>query len=300
MFIEGKCFANEFPVKIKEAVMSLDDSMATPQPFWNMVSSNVGETTSDDGYVFHSRGKDGDLDLFWGIKSEVNGFDYSKHQWNYGYRIFACSDYTPSGTSGTNGEFKDYIYEGTPFLLEESWSGYQAHNCPIKYWISVNHDRVIIAYKCEVRHDYARTNVIYVGRPQVTFNPNDRGMLFGSALGYRHNSHGSHRAIGYENSNIGTETMHSRSDIPHVNKSWGGKLLPATIFSYTNHGGHRGILDMLILKQDGTIRSIDNIKVGTTEYLGLEIPYRQNMDGTWYHNNFTNQSWTTVLLIPKV
>lgn len=298
MFFEGRCTLRQLPVRIRDAVLAVDNSLLTPAPLWEMVSSNVGTLKTDDGYVFRSQGTDGKSNIVWGIKSEVDGFFYGGSSWTYGYRLFMAKDYTP-GAAGVNGTFGSNITHGTVVATNQI-SGVYADTISLRYWISVKKDRVLLAYRSEVRSGYSRINFHYIGRPLRLFDSRDTVSCFGSAIPFGGNN--TYGTVWVSRKNAFIEDIDNQSlvwNTPSVNRMFGGKVMPSrpVLKSGPNL---RGIMDYYILPQDGRLRAIDTLTIKGVEYVALEIPASQTVDvNALYYNNLSPTNTTSIYLIPK-
>lgn len=308
MYFEGRCYAVDFAQKIKELVLKPDLTMSSPQPLWEDISSNNGTSSSDNGLVFKARFIDNDS--VWGIK---NG-SFSSSYFYLGPEIFVASRYKP-GTPGLNGTFSKY------YNMSMVLAGYgvpnSLNNLPIRYWISVKRDRVIIAYKSEIQHTSSRTNVIYVGQPAEYHLPTDKGFVLGAALGNRESGNGINDSsllgrIGMTGDYFNTDVIQMDVGyvIPQTNKTWGTHVYPHPINLYYNNtsvdsGGVRAALDLLVLRQDGKLRAVDNVFIGGKDYLAIEVVgYDQTTHPTSssyrHYNNFVlNSSGRHLLLFSK-
>lgn len=297
MYFEGNCLLRSLPVKIKEAVLSSDLSSPTPAPLWEMVSSNVGTQNTDDGYVFQSVANRNGHKVVFGIKSEVNGFDDPNYPLEYGYRVFLADKYTP-GAAGVNGQFDNYIKERLP-VVGNSISGYGVDTLPLRYWISVKRDRVIVAVKTDMNHAQTRFNIAYFGRPQIYFDPTDVGVILGVGAANEYNYGSFVRMIAGP---VGVRAMSIKGSVVTQNKVWGGQVYPSRLFlqGASNLPGYRGVLDLYVLFQDGRLRQIDNIRIGSTDYLAIEVPGSAAIYGVSnQYNNLSPSTSTHLFLFPK-
>lgn len=303
MYIEGKCNLKSFVPDIVRHITDAVDSRGGKM--WEMVSSKVGvvnTTNSDNGWVFKSQGSSGKDNL---IISFSNGQRHTAvGNWVWGNEVGVATDYTP-GAPGENGTFTGKLIDGMP-IVQTSWSDYSADNTPVRYFMSITADRVIIAYLADIVHSYSRSNLIYLGKPVVTGAENDPGCVLATALSYDYNAPGIIRMTNPDLANTGTmDIYNARAEIGDQARGWGGRLFPSQIVlhkSVLGRGGQRGLLDLFVVKQDGQFRKIDNVTIGSTEYFAFELPSSNVVGSTGYNNNFcpANSLNTHMYLFPKI
>ena len=307
MYFEGKCTAEKLVPSIVQHITAATDESGNR--LWEMDSSKVGtrdKNNSDNGWVFKSKGTSGEDNLVIGFANGLALTDQS-FQWLFGGLMFVASDYQP-GIPGTNGTFKGYMQESLPVFAEE-WNSYTFDNLPMRYYLSVTKDRVICAYYTDVIHSHSRSNLIYLGKPAWSADPNDRGSVLASGLGYLYSSASYVRMT--NPFSVITDEISSftvRADLSDQARGWGGKLYPSRmvlVHSASGRGGRRGILDLLVVRQDGQFRKVDTVKIEGTEFLGIELPYTTSLRAN--HNNINNnfvplnyQTGSLMYLFPKI
>lgn len=317
MYFEGVCFLREFPVRIKELVTTVDNSLAIPAPLWEMVSSNVGTDKAHDGYVFHSDGTDGKSNIVWGVKAEQNGFYSSYSDWRHGYTLFAANSYSP-GDPGVNGTFSNYITHAMPIWYSRDQTDYTPDSLPLRYWISVKKDRVILAYRPEVRSTDTRINYHYIGQPARLFDTRDHvttlGTAFMTATSDLITGPLANNVIWVSRDRAFSENAahHTLAWMnPVVNRVFGGRIMPSK--PLLRDGVHlRGIMDYYLLPQDGRFRQVDRVTISGVDHVALEINYIQTMEQyqsgqgtstvygpTSYYNQLAPEASKLMFLIPK-
>lgn len=267
MFVSGRCLLHEFPQVLKEIVTSPSDpnDPASP-PMWSMISSNIGTTLNDDGYVFFSQGSDGNQEIYVGIKNALHATSSS---WYWGYRVFVAEKYTPASTQGQNGTFSNVLYDGMA-VASGAISGYNETNFPIDYWVHVTKDRIVFAVTGVPRMNNIR-NVIYLGRPGTVFNPNDKYCTL-LAVGYGrdyNNNVGYARTIGF---NIGVSGQNYpvwlTGSFNYRNPIFKQYIVSNIVM--VQNSAFRGLLDIYALSGGG-LRPVDHVKIGNVEYLAVYL-----------------------------
>ncbi|MGA4519178.1 hypothetical protein ACPA0F_18130 [Solibacillus silvestris] len=301
MYVEGKCLAKNLVPSIVKHITDATD--ATGNKLWEMISSKVGVRTSsvyDDGWVFKSKGTSGNDNLIIGFP---NG-QRNNSSWLFGNGVFVAIDYQ-KGADGENGKFTGKQEQSMP-LFGLDWNGYSPDNLPMRYYLSITKDRVIIAYFSDVLHSYSRSNLVYLGKPAWTSNPNDRGIVIASGIDESFRSTSVIMTDPYQ-VGTGTEYYLPRAEFGDQARGWGGKLYPSRLSLVSNsstRGGVRGILDLLVVKQDGQFRKIDTVKIGDLEFLCVEIPYITALvNTTSYPNSLQPDGSSSTLMVymfPKI
>jgi hypothetical protein len=158
MWFEGTCLPAQFPSVLASAM--------TTSTFWTNISSNVGTTINDDGYVMCSTGSRGTDNIY--IRFE-NAF-YDSANWFYGQLFSITEQYTPSSTSGVNGTFHSNTRSETLVYsdVDDTFGDGTKQNIKIDYKISVLADRVIIMVDNRKRTTFqsstgAIRNLMYLG-----------------------------------------------------------------------------------------------------------------------------------------
>ena len=307
MYIEGKCLADQL---IKPLVKHIDEATdENDNKMWQMISSNTGEnstSTNVDGWVFKSAGSSGEDNILIGFKN-VLFHAGNPNNWPGGHTVFTAAQYTP-GNPGTNGSFENLFREPLP-IMYSSIGQFNDTTTPIKYHISINKDRVIFGYYVNLTsHSYNRSNLVLIGKPGWTADPADRGTAIMSALS---TSAASRLNMTRPNrhSTADAESLTVYADVLTTPRGWGGKVFPShlSIAQSTNgKGGHRAVLDVLVMRQDGSFRKVDTVKIGDTEYLTMELPDTASIAGATpmtLYNTFmpTGQGGGTfIYLFPKI
>lgn len=292
MFFEGTCKYIDLPETFHAAMTSIPSGETTP--LWQMVSSNIGNTISDNGYVFHSKGSEGKHDIYVGLhKAFYAGGNTTGHSgYHQGWRFFKADGYTPAATADTNGTFENYVYNGMP--LAASSYNYRAETLDVKYLININKDRVILYVEPVTGDTNFFPNMMWAGRPEAFDSRDTEFNILGFMRDERFNYHSNVRASGDQYGVKGIDTTDSvHYDVNTENNRLNGVMLPATIY-LGNRNTYRGKVDMLVLPQDGTLRKKDTYMIGTKEYVGIEFPYLN-----YKYNNFSRESTTKVYLVPK-
>ncbi|MGM7682849.1 hypothetical protein ACSVDA_11915 [Cytobacillus sp. Hm23] len=137
MWFEGEVRVVDFPAKFAEILQTIPEG--EDEPLWEMISSNVGETVDDDGYVFYSKGTSGEDNIYIGVQT-----DFPDVNWYFGHRFFITESYIPSDEPNTNGEWGRYITERHRYHNDSTYARVTEETAKIFYQISVTKDRVII------------------------------------------------------------------------------------------------------------------------------------------------------------
>lgn len=308
MWFEGITTPKEFFGVLRDAITSAtvpvtnEDGTISQVAPWTMVSSNVGSTTADDGYVFHSKGSSGKDSLFLGF---TNAYHSS---WNVGPQFFVAENYDPSTIADTNGVFTNRLHES--FWLHEttSWGGATEDKMPLKYFISVNADRVIIgAMNVGFSHDPVRYRpLIYLGLMKRYSEERDSGAaLIASTNGDVQNSYNWFRVLkdprGNQNVRYMVETEPIQSSFLPSYGTHNFQAFPIPIYNTLGIEGVRGEMDgMLIVRHASTSVGRNMIRDGKVMVNGEEY---QALTKLYYsqskHNNFGPSTTDYTLLIKK-
>lgn len=158
MWVEGRCKAKDFPSVIKENLTTIPVGQSSP--LWEQISSNIGTTANDDGYVFHSKGTSGVDNLYIIIKN-AELTDSS-----IGHNILVTDKYIPNTTDGQNGTIGDTLSEQIRYDQTDNFNGANMKDqFMIWYGISITKDRVIIVIRNPLSIGYTNgfVEVIYAG-----------------------------------------------------------------------------------------------------------------------------------------
>jgi len=302
MFFKGNCFASDFPKIVRDCILTNDPN--TGAPFWQMVSSNVGTSTSDDGYVFQSTGTNGSRNIIIGIKSEVNGFYVAPTSLSGGFTVFVSNNYTP-GTPGTNGKFgNEYFVDGTSFIYNNNFNRFIFNTLQLSYYVSVKKDRVIIAYTNNiVDTNNNRTNVIYMGAPTWVKDFSADGNILGMTSSQSLTSNGYVRMT---NSYVLNPSTANQEKVPILTNDprpsgWGSYLYPQPIYIRGNNGGIRAKLDVYLLNNNypnSVLRHGDSLIFNGIEYHVHGLSY-QFSPVNLYNNLININHANFMMLIPK-
>ncbi|MGM7682848.1 hypothetical protein ACSVDA_11910 [Cytobacillus sp. Hm23] len=296
MYFEGKCLAKDLIPTIADHITNATDESG--EPLWLMVSSNIGVRDSlnnNDGWVFKSSVSNSCIGFKNGFYDKDNDLDDHLK----GYYCFTADSYTPSETPGQDGTFNIEKNESMP-LLDQWFNNYNPNNLPMRYYMSITKERVIIAYYSDVNVLHSRTNLVYLGKPAWSSDPGEEGFVMGTGIAHSYNYNGRVYQTGFHMQKSGTQHMIIKSILSNNPKGWGGAVYPSKLF--LTHWGIRGVLDLLVCKQDGSFRKIDNITIDDIEYLAVELPSSSTIDGSNRLNNFCPEDFkqTNMYLFPKI
>jgi hypothetical protein len=318
MFFEGKCTATALIPTIITAMTTInpDDNL----PYWENVSSNIGASKTDDGYVLHSNGSNGDNEIYIGFKPS-NVYWHSRNRLDYGFVYFTGNKYKPNPVQGLNGTFEEYHDGSMPIIRagSEPFLGFALENIPMKYMINVNKDRVIIAYWCEMKTSESLQNVIYLGTPPVLADPNRKITINIAHLNdprtynFWGSTHGRGRATNQNYSpNYGTDgkgnhliSVSNMFNSNRLSRGWGNTFYPSSINIWGYYyRSFLASLDIYIATQNNTYRNGDSIIINQVEYAIVEAEQTyETAGGNYpYHCGFTERQSNgqkVLYLIPK-
>lgn len=320
MFIEGKCTAKALIPIIISALTTVNPDDG--QPYWKNVSSNIGSSKSDDGYVFHSKGSSGTNDIYIGFKPP-SVYWRNSDKLDYGYIYFTGNKYVPNPVQGLNGTFEEYHDECMPIIKTESQPvlGFTDDTIPMRYLINVNKDRVIIGYWCELKSPLSYQNVIYIGQPPIVADPtrpftvNITHLTASTRYGHYYGAQsGRGRATNQRYSpSYGNDGNANGAPLINVNnmfnkdrlsRGWGNTFFPSHINLWGwYYRSFIGTLDLYIAKQDGSYRNGDSIIINQVEYGIIEALQATEASSDYgLHCGFTS-NWKNgqkvLYLIPK-
>jgi hypothetical protein len=279
MWFEGTCKVSDFPSVLTKNLTTIPVGQTTP--FWEMVSSNIGNLNSDDGYVFHSKGTSGKDSLYIGIKANEVTNHYN------GVDIFVTDRYTPSDVQGQNGLFGDLM---TDTLRYDSAHNFNGVNTPDKFYtiwygMSVTKDRVIIVIRnpIAIGHGNGMSQVTYMGLISRFSNEIDSSAL---ALITTHSDTNNYnpRILRNKQQQVGTYyslTYRDMLDI-HMGSNQNGRGSNNTMFVspalvYLNDEGFRGQIDGMLFSVGYPNSThipylFKKVKIGEKNYLMLSFP----------------------------
>jgi hypothetical protein len=140
MWVEGYCFSKDFPSTMEKHLTTIPSGQS--EPLWQSVSSNVGGTSSsDDGYVFYSKGTSGKDNIYINVKNYYNGL------WTDAHKISVTDSYTPNEVQGQNGKFGTLLTDNLRYHYDKTYNGTSMEDHTIWYGMSITKDRVIIVIR---------------------------------------------------------------------------------------------------------------------------------------------------------
>ena len=304
MWFEGSVLAKEFPARLVELMQTTPPGES--EPMWSMISSNVGSSLSDNGYVLHSTGTSGQDDIFIGVK---NDFHHSSY-WHYGHRFFIAENYIPAASEGTNGELTNELYCGHRYHFSDNWGGTSVNTLIIDYKISVTKDRVIITTFNNVsltRTESMRT-LTYLGlMKRYSHETDSTASVIATNYDTQNNAYNSIRVLRNKQLVVGDSYNPRYTGFLQLYglKGWGKKFFATHIPLHHSSEGYRGELDGMLVAaysndlsyQGRTLPEYGTVTIEGKEYLCLHKPYQHGS----MHNNFDHggSSYSYAYLIEK-
>jgi hypothetical protein len=247
MWFEGDTTADKMPELLKSILEQATDE--TGQPMWRFVSSNIGTSPTDDGYVFYSKGSSGKDNLYIGFK---NAYESGATSWHLGHRYFVTDSYQPSSTASQNGTFGDTLTDGFRYHENSTTTGVTKENHYLRYGINVNKDRVIIAI-CNAFIGPSRVrNVLYLGLIKRYSNEIDSSAMTVVSLYTKsttdNNSPSSVRMLrdGAQRNGGTYEVLNVNHQPTNAQRGWGKRFIANPILLSTSMEGVRGEMDGLL------------------------------------------------------
>ena len=308
MWFEGSVLMKDFPARLAELMQTVP--YGSSEPMWNMVSSNVGQTLNDDGYVFHSQGTSGRDSIYVGVKNAMTaGSDANPNlNWHLGHRFFIVENYNPSTTTGANGTFNNLLHCGHRYHIVDDWNNSSYSTMVLHYRISITKDRVIITTSNGValtRNESIRA-FTYLGlMKRYSEELDSTASVIATNYDYPSNNYGWIRSL--RNKQLvsgGIYTPKYRNFINDaIYKGWGGKFFATHIPLHASAEGYRGELDGVLVTpyhydlsaQGRNVPENGYVTIEGKEYLSLYKPqYHQNRN-----NNFDENTVAYAFLIEK-
>lgn len=299
MWFEGVTTPEEFPELLKDLMTTIPPGKASPM--WQMVSSNIGDTVDDDGYVFYSKGESGEDELYIGIKNA-----YSTTSWCYGHRLFIAESYVPSDTVGTNGAFTNVQYEALRYHYDNTWGNVDQYRLPLRYGISVNRDRVIITLRADRTHHNTHRvrSLMYLGLPnRYSDEADSTASLIATNYCYHYNYNNRIRTLKTKKRYEGSYyNVYHNETMPYVGRShWSPHFMAMPVPIHRTDEGVRAELDGLLISDyyeeyHGVNLPLEgDVVINGKPYLAIQ----KNYNHMGYHCSFDTNNRHKVYFIEK-
>lgn len=287
MWFEGITTPSEFKNVLINALQTVPPGESTPM--WTMVSSNVGTTESDDGYVFYSSGSTGTEELYIGFKVPMKADALS---FDGGHLFFIAENYQP-GNMGANGTFTNVISEYFRIWPPTGKYGDNPASLPLQYYFSITRDRVILVVK-PVYHDEYAHFILYLGLIKRYFPESDKwASIIATSHARQHNYRDSMRVLRTLAGDTGQILRYYGLSFNRIDSSTLSAAYVngpfATPIVVGENGFARGELDGILVSPYTTnlkVPKFGTAVINNKEYLILHKPYRQYSQ----HSNFISYS----------
>ncbi|OKP89555.1 hypothetical protein A3844_06120 [Paenibacillus helianthi] len=315
MWFEGESSPRNIIATLASLITAVDESLSPPAPLWENISSNVGSTLNDDGYVFRSRGSSGKDTILVTLKNAWIGNGAIENSFSAGPTFGVVESYLPNETNGQNGSFSSYkLSELLRLAVNTSWYNINADNYRFKYTLSVTKDRIIITIRTNRPGQgttYADTatirNVLYAGLIKRYADEKGSGAVtLLSSYASQNNAYNSARTLkNLQNTGNGLYSFNNGFVVEN-NRGFGGRLMIAVPMPlYNNVEGVRGELDGVLTTVhkplDGPTKSTPEdayVLIDGKEYLCVVKPFFNQWS---LSDNFSSRSGVSqALFIEKV
>lgn len=305
MWFEGTVLMKDFPERLAQLMQTVPPGAS--EPMWRMVSSNIGTTVTDDGYVFHSEGTSGKDSIYVGVKNAMADGN-TRNKYSMGHRFFIAENYTPDNQMGVNGVFNNLLYTGHSYAHQDNWNGSDYDTYILQYRISITKDRIILITSNGVAVSRAECvrGLSYLGlMKRYSDELDSTACVIATNYSYPSNSYANIRVLRNKQLVAGAYYAPKYSAFLNANglKGWGGNSLATHIPLHSDTEGYRGELDGMLVTSymnavDGLGRSLPEEGFVTIEGKEYFCVYK-----TYYHldkhNNFDDTTKSYLYLIEK-
>ncbi|MGA4519179.1 hypothetical protein ACPA0F_18135 [Solibacillus silvestris] len=301
MWFEGSVLMKDFPLRLSQLMQTVPPGES--EPMWRMVSTNIGSSLTDDGYVLHSLGTSGKDSIFIGVKNAL-----TLGNWSRGHRFFIAENYTPGTATGVNGTFQNVVFNGQRYHWDDNWGGSTIDTLVLNYSISITKDRVIFVTSNNVA--LSRTESVraftYLGlMKRYSEELDSTASVIATNYDVNYNNYGSIRALRNKQLHAGPgyTPKYQRFLQDYGLKGWGNRFLATHIPLHLPTEGYRGELDGILVAsysndaagQGRTLPEHGSVTINGKEYLCV---YKSYYHGSM-HNNFDSNTTSNVYLIEK-